>query len=190
MDYATQRAIACSGVSLAYLVEFKGVIEEDRNSSMSSAEVCATYIHPVTQPKRCHFLGRGADVMPPEHVGRPVYYISHTWSDNFCDMVTSVASHLRGMDPTTTFVWLDLFAVNHHAPRTEAALDTALASMEATIRTASGGVLGVLGRTGAALRRLWCLLEVGVKAHACTAMCEKGVWLCPHCVCVCGGDGC
>lgn len=53
--------------------------------------------------------------MPPEHRGRPRYFVSHTWSRTLHDLLDMLQDQFRGAGEGgghDVLLWLDIFAIN------------------------------------------------------------------------------
>ena len=82
----------------------------------------------VTASRECR-LAELADVISPDQLGPPSYFISHAWKNPFSHLVDTVSSFLREGEAEgevdgegvgsgeTTFVWVDFVAINQHRAR-------------------------------------------------------------------------
>lgn len=91
--------------------------------------------------------------VPPEHRGRPDYFVSHTWNSLLLGPEQQEIGTLDALDDEAErFVWIDFIAYNQHAIR--------------SIPTEMEGVIGEIGKVIFAgtpvptLNRIWCLWEL------------------------------
>ena len=54
-----------------------------------------------------------SELIDPEDVLKPDYFVSHAWQGRFINVVAAVFSRLRNASDDTA-VWLDIIAVNQH----------------------------------------------------------------------------
>ena len=132
-----------------------------RLAGLKTVEVSDTLLKPETEARRCSYVQlldreRTEDGRPA--VGTATCFVSHAWGGLFLDLCESVIPWAAEHDPDG-FVWLDVFAVNQHAPEQPSEW------WDTTFREA----VGTLGHTllvltpwdePLALRRVWCLWEI------------------------------
>jgi hypothetical protein len=126
----------------------------------TTAEVSEQHLKPNTKAKQCAYIRlaeeRTADGHPS--VGIATFFVSHAWQYKFLDLAEVIIEWGQTV-PTPTYVWLDIFSVNQHAPEQPPEW------WDSTFRTA----VGELGHTllvlapwdkPVALSRVWCLWEI------------------------------
>jgi hypothetical protein len=122
------RDVSHCAVSLTFLRHF--VAESSFDAQWSTAEVVSNHIIPATISKRCRYV----DTLGATSVGRPTYFISHRWTDNFKQLVERVAGFVQATmanvgvnsegddkqmehpvcedrNEVEVYLWLDIFAV-------------------------------------------------------------------------------
>eukprot|EP00873_Tetraselmis_striata_P046468 jgi/Tetstr1/466732/TSEL_011205.t1 len=90
----------------------------------------------------------------------PSYFVSHSWSQPFRDLVESVAAQLHGQPDAV--VWLDIFALCQHQDTSQAAATQLLCDLD-DLQSAVEGMpytLVVVDAEGKIFTRAWCLLEM------------------------------
>ncbi|GLI64287.1 hypothetical protein VaNZ11_007468 [Volvox africanus] len=177
-----------AAVSLAWLQQFvnnHGL----SGKKMASAGIVKEIILPATAERQCSYTDMmlaGPDD-PRAHVsqGRPFYYVSHTWSRPLVETIQMLTHHFqeqrrwrRGedgkplppLDDKTTFLWIDIFAVDQHKVITgqgdgdgEAngnyGSPLPLVGELRQVVQKSTCALMVLDAEGSILSRFWCLYE-------------------------------
>lgn len=151
------------GVKLSYLLYLSTTFDD----TMTIAEIVDKIVRPRTESQRCCMWR----VLPAEHVGKPTFFISHTWSRRLCDLLTILTTHF-GIDYTpgavssgpdmgpSPLIWLDILAINQHPyldPKGLLLDDVAALS---DVIKATESTLFCLDQKGIVLTRIWCLFEV------------------------------
>jgi hypothetical protein len=128
---------------------------------MLTTDVVECFVRSVGRGKH---LSYAAAEIPPRCLGAGDYFVSHAWGDIFVQMVEGALAHLEGAAAEETRVWLDIFAINQDDTGGVFAamgeLDDGRTLAE-VIRRAQATLVILDGETLAALRRLWCLYEIG-----------------------------
>ncbi|GIM04470.1 hypothetical protein Vretimale_9041, partial [Volvox reticuliferus] len=108
----------------------------------------------------------GLPILHPDRTwfGPPDYYVIHSWSGNFAALVSALREYcaIINKTPSSTYVWLDLVAANHHPGRKDKKELSHCKQIMATARKA----LLVLDPMSNSLTRLWCLYEIWLAACA------------------------
>ena len=149
------------GVSLRYLLELLDLGIVARNWTIQ--DVVDKVVRPKTAATKCCLF----DVVPSRHTADPQYFVSHTWSRKYADLMTLLKTHFNVTGSTDAaagvVLWLDIVALNQY-PYEEAGaclldedadVDVVEKVVQATERT-----LLCLDPGCEALRRSWCLYEV------------------------------
>ena len=77
---------------------------------LTTAEVVAKHVKPMTARRRCRFVE--CEEMEGK-TGRATVFISHTWGARFRELVSAIAYGL----PRDACVWIDIFAVRREPGR-------------------------------------------------------------------------
>ncbi|GLI60197.1 hypothetical protein VaNZ11_002267 [Volvox africanus] len=85
----------------------------------------------------------------------PYYYVVHTWSRPFMEMVRMLEAHFEGRPAEHTYVWLDVFAV----PQVSSDHSGFLQEIQRAIWYSSS-TLVCFDQFATVLTRLWCLYEM------------------------------
>lgn len=154
--------MAASAVSLNFLKRFVESIDSD----WRTIDVTFDRIVPDTASRLCRYT----DTMNPAEVGRPTYFVSHCWTDNFKALVETLTifygtlqmqmqaeQNLPSLPQFECFFWLDIFAVTQHPGREQ---KDDLDELAAAVKLAEKGVVFVMDNKGKALTRIWCLFEL------------------------------
>ena len=151
------------GVKLSYLLHLSTTF----NDTMTIAEIVDKVVRPRTLAERCCMWM----TLPREQVGKPQYFISHTWSRRLCDLLTILTTHFgieytpgaktSGLDTgPSPLVWLDILAINQHPYLDPKALLLDDVAALADVIKATKQTLFCLDNKGVVLTRIWCLFEV------------------------------
>ncbi|PNH10422.1 hypothetical protein TSOC_002858 [Tetrabaena socialis] len=163
-------AEAC-GITLAALRELRKRIIASIGPGFTTQQLVDQFIKPTTEAHQC----RMADLLPPEHVRPPSYFVSHTWKIAFDFVVQHLEQYAAAQGlPEDTAFWLDVVAVNQHVG---AGQEQDLRAFDAAIRNCSATLL-VLDAEGTPLTRVWCLRvrrSCYGKNHPLTAMTQAGL---------------
>eukprot|EP00937_MAST-01D_sp_MAST-1D-sp2_P001703 g1703.t1 len=154
--------LCCRGVSLRFLkafIEQKGV-----GSRMTTAEVCDNIIKPTTVRAKCSYYDM-LQVLDRAHpgeqpwAGRSSYFLSHSWSYRFVELINIIETFESQSQPEhTVYYWFDIFVMNQHDKNEMARL---LSNLQDSVRTPGKLLLAVDSwKEPTALTRAWCLLEV------------------------------
>ncbi|EFJ51825.1 hypothetical protein VOLCADRAFT_87388 [Volvox carteri f. nagariensis] len=151
------------GVSLRGLRKLRAAIRkhfgDDRYSSVSTTDVCQQWVKVVTAPAgRCRLVELPGLLDPTEgDVGRPMYFISHAWSNSIELLFRKVFDFLASADDSTR-VWLDVLAVCQHESNPAHKAD--IAAFADVVAACSGGTLVVMDLTRCnPSTRAWCVFE-------------------------------
>ncbi|GAX84015.1 hypothetical protein CEUSTIGMA_g11440.t1 [Chlamydomonas eustigma] len=158
------------GVSIAYLEQLCSSIEDNGTTSMSTASFAQRVLNPLLN--KLSQKTRLWDVVPAQHIGHPQWYVVHTWTGSFHDLVKSLKlelatpsspkpnnSDISNQKPEQmVMVWMDIFALPLSGPALdpEAAAQVVNDAQEACTQ----GVVLVVDRAMAVLSRAWCMYEV------------------------------
>ncbi|GIL88536.1 hypothetical protein Vretifemale_16496, partial [Volvox reticuliferus] len=151
------------GVSLRGLRKVRAAIREhfgdERYSSVSTTEVCHQWVKAVTAPAgKCRLVELPGLLDPADgDVGRPMYFISHAWSNSIELLFRKVFDFLASADDGTR-VWLDVLAVCQHDSNPVHRTD--IAAFADVVKACSGGTLVVMDLTRCnPATRAWCVFE-------------------------------
>ena len=128
---------------------------------MYTTDVVESVVRPMALKKHESYAESEA---PPGTLDLPTYFISHAWGSVFVDLVDAVAAELNGAAAATTFVWLDIFAINQdNTGGVFSAMDELNEGQTlADVINLSRATKVVLDKDRVSpLRRLWCLYEIG-----------------------------
>ena len=145
-------AAFCSlGVTPAFLKDFVDT-HGARMRSMTTAEVCAEIVRPLTATGRCSYCELLQAQGHPEVL--PAFtVVSHPWSSRFLDLVETLLRRFEGVGKVV--LWIDIFSFNQHA---EGKLPGAL--MENKLTHFNNTVMAMNPPDNpTCLSRLWCLFE-------------------------------
>jgi len=147
------------GVSLELLRRFsqqKGV-----GQRVSTAEVCEQAVKPATGELGCAYFGMLAHDGDAALVGQSDYFLSHTWSYRFHDIIRILENFEARLPVQSTprYYWFDIFVMNQHS--TTEIGDDLLQNLRRSIE-APGKLLLLVDswRDPAPLARCWCLFEI------------------------------
>ncbi len=79
------------------------------NDTNIELQVVQAIIKPETAEAQCRYTDV---IVDGTAVGRPSFFISHTWADRFCHMVDAVEQHFEGVDAaerSAAILWIDIF---------------------------------------------------------------------------------
>ena len=89
------------GVSLAFLKRFAA--EKQVGGRMTTASVCADIVKPVTEGSACaYFTLLANNASDVQLVGRSHYFISHSWSYHFNELVRALENFEEQLGPQST----------------------------------------------------------------------------------------
>ena len=135
--------------------------------------MCRAFVKPTTAGAACAFFDllwrddakRAEDSKEREgaerHTGESDFFLSHTWSYRFRDLVAIVEAFERRLAPQKTqYYWFDIFVMNQHNEH-DLSQRLLLENLRAAV-SAPGRVLLALDswREPTPLARVWCLLEI------------------------------
>ena len=164
------------GVSLDYLLQFVKKNGGQQLAGMTCCDVCDRVIKPMTLragygsttgQSVSQMLELAYDTRPGD-VQKAHWYVVHTWSGLFLDLIASLQlffADARNSSIAPPVLWIDLFCIDQHA--------SDLSSCEQLIKThvqpamrGCGRIVFVAGawKRTLALGRTWCLFEL-VQAH-------------------------
>lgn len=135
-------SVSAAAVSIRWLLDFYETrVSTQLGPDATTAEVVAQVIRPATLARRCRFYElreaaalRSGDLWADHHRAAhdasssgsggheaaeqmpPLFFVSHAWARPFRRLTDSLRAFLDGTDPSETFVWLDIFAINQHDP--------------------------------------------------------------------------
>ena len=165
------------GVSLEFLQQFAK--EKGVGGRMTTAEVCQRLLKPITAEASCAYyqlLERAPQSMAsgtPRNarekaertmkrlVGRSNYFISHSWSYRFRELVSILENFEARMQPTATqYYWFDIFVMNQHSSQ-EVGGGNLLENLRRSVETPGKLLLCIDSwRDPTPLARCWCLFEM------------------------------
>ena len=147
------------GVSLAFLRRFaqqKGV-----GQRVSTAEVCEQAVKPAARELGCAYFAMLAHDGDAALVGRNDYFLSHTWSYRFHDVIRILENFEARLPVQSTprYYWFDIFVMNQHS--TTEIGENLLQNLHRSIE-APGKLLLLVDswRDPVPLARCWCLFEI------------------------------
>lgn len=146
--------LADRAVSLAFLQEFYDVCVAPLpdGAAMTTDAVVTQLIIPATET-----LGRCSVArVAPSAFGPPHAFVSHAFRNPLSLLLAALREYFRDAVASEVFLWLDIFAINQHAPGADLHDGETLALTIASARA----VLVVLDKHTAPLSRLWCLFEI------------------------------
>jgi hypothetical protein len=164
------------GVSLEFLQQFAK--EKGVGGRMTTAEVCQRLLKPITAEASCAYyqlLERAPQSMAsgtPRNartraartmkrlVGRSNYFISHSWSYRFRELLSILENFEAQMQPTATqYYWFDIFVMNQHSSQEVGG--NLLENLRRSVETPGKLLLCIDSwRDPTPLARCWCLFEV------------------------------
>ncbi|PNH00948.1 hypothetical protein TSOC_013197 [Tetrabaena socialis] len=107
-------AAVSKGITLRGLRRLKTLVQShfgaEAYAAASTAEVNTAWVQVVTAGERCR-LAEHPDLVAPEDVGVPMYFISHAWKNSFDLLLRGIEGFLESADEETR-VWVDIVAVN------------------------------------------------------------------------------
>ncbi|KAG2491808.1 hypothetical protein HYH03_009968 [Edaphochlamys debaryana] len=168
-------------VSLAWLHRFA----EDhrvRELGLTGEAVVERVVKRYTAPRRCRYTDLLAEQAHDDlslagavSCGRPFFFVSHPWGRPFAEVLDLVDAHFgerakaarlrhgaTSPEPDHVFLWIDVFALNHHAG--SSARSAELASVPEVVADAEE-TLVVVGQGGAALEAAAQGWHVQVKSN-------------------------
>lgn len=171
-----------AGVSLAFLEELAVIIKdlhETFHVPESTADVVQHILMPgFSQSKPAIGKTRLWDYLSSRYGGEPQWYVSHSWSDSFLELVAALVTELAPppgpAEPEYPvghkegiFVYLDIFAQTYRpsvCPGASEAASITPAEIDRKIKLAMSickkGLILILDRKGECLTRSWILYEV------------------------------
>ena len=146
--------LANRAVSLAFLQDFYDacVAPLPDGAATTTEAVVAQLILPATEKLGRCSVARAA----PSAFGPPHAFVSHAFRNPFSLLLAALREYFRAAVASEVFVWLDVFAINQHAPGADLHDGETLAFTIASARA----VLVVLDKRTVPLSRLWCLFEI------------------------------
>ena len=148
------QVLAARAVSLAFLQSFydKCVAPLPGGAAMTTEAVVTRIIMPATADMgRCSVAHAAPSAFAP-----PLAFVSHAFRNPLSLLLAALREHFRDALPEDVHVWLDIFAINQHAPGADLHDGETLACTIA----AAHAVLVVLDTHAMPLTRLWCLFEI------------------------------
>ncbi|KAG2423194.1 hypothetical protein HXX76_010962 [Chlamydomonas incerta] len=153
------------GVSLRGLRKVRDAIRAhfgpERYASVSTAEVCQRWVKPLTaRHGRCRLVEvPGLLDVGGGEVGRPLYFLSHAWSNSIELLFSKVFEFLSSASDDDTRVWLDVLAVCQHEDRQPEHRND-IGAFPDVVKACSSGTLVImdLSRCNPA-SRAWCVFE-------------------------------
>ena len=151
------------GVTLRYLLELldQGLVDR----SWTIQDVVDKFVRPKTVATRCCLF----DVVPSRHSDRPQYFVSHTWSRKYADLMQMLKTHFkvgfwaseeRNEEAADVVLWLDIIAINQHPYVDKVSLlNEDVANLANVVRDTQRTLL-CLDEKCTSLSRIWCLFEV------------------------------
>ena len=146
------------GVTLRYLLELMDLGRVAQTWTIQ--DFVDTFVRPKTSATRCCLF----DIIPLRHTARPQYFVSHTWSRKYSDLMQMLMDHFKVQDSTDVtagvVLWLDVVAISQH-PYVDKGilLDEDVANLTKVVK-ATERTLFCLDKDCASLGRIWCLFEV------------------------------
>ncbi|KAG2490965.1 hypothetical protein HYH03_010641 [Edaphochlamys debaryana] len=150
------------GVSLRGLRRIRDMVMAhfgaERYATVTTTEVNYEWVRHVTASRKCRVVEvPGLLEDPHEDVGRPLYFISHAWSNSVELLFNKVFDFLASADDSTR-VWLDVLAVCQHEEAPAHRHD--IAAFADVVAACSGGTLVVMDLTRCnPATRAWCVFE-------------------------------
>ena len=162
-------AIASAAVSLAFLTDFheRCVAPLPGGAALSTGQVVSALVVPCTRAAGCVAFTS----LVPRAVGKPHAFASHAFGNPFALLVAALRARFADAVAAEVYVWVDIFAINQHAPGSDLHGGKALAR---TIEIAAE-TLVVLDPDALPLSRLWCLYEIGSTPPAKLQLLTPGV---------------
>ncbi|KAG2452109.1 hypothetical protein HYH02_003143 [Chlamydomonas schloesseri] len=153
------------GVSLRGLRKVREAIRAHfgpgKYASVSTAEVCQRWVKPLTAKHgRCRLVEVPGLLDPGAgEVGRPLYFLSHAWSNSIELLFSKVFEFLSSASDEDTRVWLDVLAVCQHEDRQPEHRND-IGAFPDVVKACSSGTLVImdLSRCNPA-SRAWCVFE-------------------------------
>ena len=147
------------GVNLRYLLEIMEL--NVVSASWTIQEVVDKVVVPKTAATVCCLF----DMIPMHYAARPHFFVSHTWSRKYGDLMSMLKTYF-GVSASTdaaagVVLWLDIIAINQHPYKDDHGclqnedVDSLAKVVHATERT-----LLCLDKECVALSRIWCVYEV------------------------------
>ena len=107
----------------------------------------------LSSDHRCCFF----DAVPLKYTGKPIHFISHTWSRKFSDLIKTLCAHLPSHEE---IIWLDIIAINQHPYEERGCLLNEDVANLGKVLKATQDTLFCLDSDCVSLSRIWCLYEV------------------------------
>ena len=151
---STPEQLANCAVSLAFLQQFYDAVVAPLpgGAAMTTEAVVLRLVMPATAA-----LGRCSVAHAcPSAFGAPRAFVSHAFRNPLSLVIAALRDHFRDAVASDVHVWLDIFAINQHAPGADLHDGDTLACTIA----AAQAVLVVLDAHAMPLSRLWCLFEI------------------------------
>ncbi|PNH07719.1 hypothetical protein TSOC_005803 [Tetrabaena socialis] len=150
------------GVTLRGLLKLKVILIEKFGAAafleMSTADVNTKWVEEVTAERQCRLVEM-EELVAPEDVAPPIYFISHTWMNKASRLFEYVLNYLSNASDTVT-VWLDILCVNQHEDTAAHPLDVHPHSFSSVVAACSAGTLVVMDAgVVSPATRAWCIFE-------------------------------
>ena len=146
------------GVTLRYLLELLdlGLVAD----SWTIQDVVDKVVRPKTAATKCCLF----DLVPSLHTASPQYFVSHTWSRKYSDLMKLLKTHFNVTVSTDAaagmVLWLDIIAINQHPYTSKGVLLNAdVANLAKVVKAVEKTLFG-LDEECTSLTRIWCLFEV------------------------------
>jgi hypothetical protein len=103
------------GIAVLYLIWLKSVLGA-WIGQLTVEQVCQMIIKPRTSRTRGSLVSellQNSDTS--QYVGQATWFVSHTWSNRFCDTLDAVLLFFEGGKAATAKVWFDVLVDGQHA---------------------------------------------------------------------------
>ena len=123
-------------------------------------DVVNKFVRPKTAATKCCLF----DLVPERYVARPHFFVSHTWSRKYIDLMRMRKTYL-GVNSSSdaaagVILWLDIIAINQHPYKDRGCLSNKDVDNLAKVVHATDRTLFCLDKECVALSRIWCIYEV------------------------------
>ena len=145
-------------MTLRYLLELLdlGLVAQ----TWTIQDVVDKFVRPKTAASKCCLF----DVVPQHYTALPKYFVSHTWSRKYVDLMKLLKTHFavkKSCDAAAGVVlWLDIVAINQHPYEAKGCLLNDDVANLAKVVKATDKTLFCLDANCTSLSRIWCLFEV------------------------------
>ncbi|GAX76736.1 hypothetical protein CEUSTIGMA_g4183.t1 [Chlamydomonas eustigma] len=145
-----------TAISWEFLLEFSNKYTND-SPDITTEQVVEHFVLEHTAGANSRYI----DIIPSCQVGSSTFFVSHCRSNKFSLMLQALKQFLGEADPSTVFLWIDIFALNQHkSMKRQATNKKMIMQEESIIQAASGGTVIIMDSAGTPTTRSWCLLEV------------------------------